>query len=144
VVTKRRCDMTINEMIVESGWFHGTERDWQALSREEQAKLSFQATGCTIAFPTWEAPVDCSHPCCKVARGEQPPMYLVNGTLKDEMHNNWLRFEYRTPKGSNERNHLARLCILVRNKCRELQVWDPWKIPGGWQCIVYTGVGLAK
>jgi hypothetical protein len=56
----RRDDETrsIDAMIAHAGWFPGSERDWQALSRDVRESMSFASTGCLFAYPTWPPPVE--------------------------------------------------------------------------------------
>lgn len=115
-----------------STWYPGTEEAWKALTYEERTALSFAATGCTIAYPTWKAPVDCVHGTCQVQRGEIHPMILVNGQLRAEAESGWLRFATRERK--------ARIFRALRTHCRREKVYDIWKVPGGWAVLVYGGV----
>jgi len=115
-------------------WFKGTEKEWDALSNKEQSKLSLKETGCLFARPTWQMPIDCSHLQCQVARGEKPQIALTEGILYGERECGWLRFL------SEERYQQVKTALLKR--AEELGIYDPWKLPGGWQVIV--GAGLEK
>ena len=128
--------MTINEMISKAGWFKGSEKAWDRLDSQTKKDLSFKHTGCEAAYPTWEK-CDCVHTGCRIRRGEIPPIVLTNGILKYELSNGWLRFN----KDSKEaRDHLARLIRAIRRKAQETGIYDPWKIPGGWQSMVATAI----
>ena len=128
---------TTDDRIRLAGWFSGGEREWQALSHEEREDLAFAGCGCAVAYPTWAGPVDCVHTCCQIRRGEKPPIALTNAILRGEMDRGWLRFGKESRDG---RRRLAALIRAIRSKCRETQVYDPWKLPGGWQAIVAIGV----
>ena len=113
-----------------STWYSGTEREWQAIPIKERDALSFKATGCTIAYPTWKAPVECVHGPCRVRRGEMKPIRLVNGTLRYERESGWLRFV-------EDRAKLARIYRAVRKVARGNGSYDAWS---AWGAIVYGGV----
>ena len=114
-----------------STWYAGREIEWNRLPLSEREIIAFKATGCLIAYPTWESPVDCVHGKCQVRRGERKPITLVNGALMYERESGWLRF-------SNDRDALAQLYRGVRKAARETGVYDIWAL--GWQNIVYTGI----
>jgi hypothetical protein len=69
--------MTLDERIEHAGWFPGSDADWRALPIEQRDELAFKATGCAVAYATWEAPVDCMHVTCQIRRGEKPQIALV-------------------------------------------------------------------
>ena len=133
---KNRAYMTLNEMIQDAGWFPGSEKDWQALSREERSGLSFAATGCLTAYPTWKD-VHCVHVDCRVKRGEVKPICITNHYLIAEKYN-WLRFILDTPEG---RSKVARIFRNARCKARETAEYNPWN-GGGWAGFVYGGLDL--
>ena len=116
-----------------STWYKGTEAEWQRLPMEERENLAFTATGCEVAYPTWESPVDCVHGGCQVRRGEVKPIRRVNGALRYERESGWLRFQ-------TDRKVLATLYRHLRNEARRQQVWDIWKLD--WQAVVYTGISV--
>lgn len=130
---KTRHEMTINEMIADSGWFKGTEKDWKQLPLAEREELAFAATGCMVAYATWEAPVNCSHIGCRIRRGELPKIALTNSTLRGEYSNGWLRF-------IEDRAKVARIFRAIRKAARETGIYDPWKLPNGWQTMVFSGI----
>jgi len=113
-----------------STWYQGTEREWQSLPMTEREHLAFEATGCAIAYPTWEAPVDCVHTGCQVLRGELPKIALVNTVLRAERNNGWLR--------DCSRDYCAKLFRHVRGEARRTGVYDAWEL--AWAPIVYGGV----
>lgn len=118
-----------------SDWYTGTKREWQHMSSEEREDASFAATGCEVAYPTWESPVDCCHTTCRIRRGELPKIALTNAMLQSEIYHGWLQNQTKTANG---RARLARLCIAVRKAARETGQYDIWQL--GWQAIVYTGI----
>lgn len=117
-----------------SQWFPGSEDEWRALPWKERYDLSFKATGCQVAYPTWTAPVDCVHTHCLVRRGEKPPIYITNCALRAEARGSWLRFL--------NRKRLAYIYRAVRAAARKSGIYDPWEIPGGWQVMVFGGLGV--
>ena len=123
-------DEELNDVIKKNGWFDGTMRDWDRTPNREE--IAFKATGCLCAFPTWPAPVNCVHVDCMVRRGELPKIAITNRVLRAE-YNNYFRFALQSKAG---RAHLARLFLEVRRLARATGIYDPWKIPGGWQSIV--------
>ena len=125
---------TINEMILDAGWFHGTEKEWQALPRTDREAMAFKATRCLIAYPTWQPPVDCVHTCCQVERGELPRIAITNRKLRAEL-TNWFRFHLDSRSG---RQHIARIFRAMRKAARETGEYDPWKL--SWATIVYGGI----
>ncbi len=122
-----------------SNWYDGDRSDWEKLPMVERDKLSFKGTGCSVAFPTWEAPVDCVHDRCQVLRGEKKPISLVNGSLRCEMSNGWLRFVDRNDR--TKRKALAMTLRTVRNQYFKTGETDIWKM---WSVIVGTGIGAAR
>ena len=130
-------DLTINEKIGKAGWYPGNQAMWDALPWEDRENLSFAATGCEVAYPTWAVPVNCVHTGCRIRRGEIPLIVLTNSILLSEIHSGWLRFHAKDKHG---RIRLARLCFAVRNAARQTGIYDPWRLPGGWQAIVFTGI----
>lgn len=112
-----------------STWYAGTEAQWQALSSEERERLAFEATQCEVAYPTWEAPVDCLHSGCRYRRGEVTRADLVNGALRGEREYGWLRF--------CSRERAAQVYRTVRAECRRLNTTDIWQC---WQVLVYGAV----
>lgn len=123
-------DEILNDRIKANGWFDGTMTDWERTPDREE--IAFKATGCLIAFPTWEAPVNCVHVDCMVRREELPPIAITNRVLLAE-YGNYFRHALQSKAG---RAHLARLFLAIRNRARETGIYDPWKLPGGWQGIV--------
>lgn len=125
---------SVNQRIREAGWFRGTERDWQELSQEERERLSFEATGCEVAYPTW--PVngnsECRHLGCRIRRGELPKIALTNGVLRAEYDSGWLRFL--------PREQAARVFRSIRKRAMATGIYDPWKMEGGWQVMVHAGI----
>jgi hypothetical protein len=126
-------ELTIAERIQLAGWWKGTEREWQALTMPEREAIAFAATGCRVAYPTWEAPVDCCHVECRIARGEQPKIALTNAVLRGEAESGWLRFTKQ-----EDRKRLAKIFRAYRKAARETGVYDPWKI--GWQGMVFPAI----
>lgn len=135
VKTKKRWeDQSINERIAEIGWFDGDENDWYKIPMKERETLAFNATGCEVAFPTWEPPVDCVHIGCRARRGEVPKICILNHGLNAEL-TNWLRFHLESKKG---RIYLAHLFRGMRAEARRTGIYDPWKL--SWQTIVFGGI----
>jgi hypothetical protein len=130
---KERSEMTIAELIVDAGWWLGTEAEWRALPLEQREEIAFIRTGCRIAYPTWERPVDCVHTECQIRRGELPKIALTNRILLSEASTGWLRFMREENRG-----RLAKVFRAYRKAARETGVYDPWKI--GWQLMVYSAV----
>lgn len=129
---KQEWELTIPERIVRAGWWKGTLESFYDLPTKEREKIAFEATGCEVAAPTWEAPVDCCHVGCQIRRGEKHPVYATNCILRGEAYRGWLRFADRTAKAKTFR--------AVRKACKATGIFDPWELPGGWQALVYTGV----
>ena len=128
-----REEMTIAELIRDSGWWLDTEAAWQALPMEQREKIAFERTGCAIAYPTWERPVDCLHTRCQILRGELPKIALTNRILRAEAESGWLRF-------IEDRNQLARIFRAYRKAARDTGEYDPWKI--SWAGLVYSGISI--
>lgn len=133
--SRDRSEMTIPELIADSGWWPGTEADWRALPLRQREEIAFARTGCRVAYPTWERSVDCVHTECQILRGELPKIALTNRVLRAESYNGWLRFMRR-----ENRKQLARVFLTIRKTARESGVYDPWTMRGGWQVIVFSGV----
>lgn len=112
-----------------STWFKGSESEWQALPISERDKISFASTGCSVAYPTWDAPVDCVHAKCQMLRGEIKPIVVINWAIRAEREN-WLR-------GVTDRRKLARIIRAIRNECVRQQTTDIWV---AWPVIVYGGI----
>ena len=129
---KARWEMSMDELIADAGWFHGTQREWELIPYEERKLTAFRATGCLIAYATWTAPVECYHPDCQIARGEKPAIYKAECVIEGE-RSNWLRFL------SEEKYQHIRSVLLA--ECERLNIYNPWQLPGGWQAFV--GCGLA-
>lgn len=129
-------ELTIQERIDRAGWFQGTMEKWQALPREEKQRIAFAATGCQVASPSWQMPVECSHITCVIARGDKPPIALVNSQLRGEK-TNWLRFILQE-QGAVGRRKVAAIFRHCRAQARETGVMDIWK--NGWQAIVFPAV----
>lgn len=70
---------------------------------------------------------------CKIRRGELPKIAGTNQTLRHEASSGWLRF-------ITDRKRLAVIFRAIRSAARRTGVYDPWKIPGGWQVMVYSGI----
>ena len=136
--TKQDWELTIEERIERAGWFHGSERDWQSLPLAERDRLAFAATGCAVAYCTWQAPVNGCHIGCRVMRGEIPAICQMNHALLAEK-GNWLRGLTESKAG---RKRLAAMFRAFRKQARATGVYDPWKI--GWQAIVYGGLEVAS
>ena len=126
-------EQTLNNRIQVNGWFDGTMTDWERLPMGEREEIAFKATGCAVAYPTWEAPCNCFHTSCRVRRGELPPIAITNSVLRSELDNGYLRFAKQSKAG---RAHLARLILAIRRRARETGVYDPWDMKGGWQDMV--------
>jgi hypothetical protein len=126
-----------NDRIRRAGWFDGDERSWQALPMAEREDIAFHATGCAVAYPTWEGPVDCVHTGCQIRRGEIPAIALTNRILRSEAQSGWLRF---LPDSRDGRIKLARIYRAIRSQAIETGIYDPWKIPGAWQVMVSSAV----
>jgi hypothetical protein len=132
-IAKPRHTMSISELIADSGWFKGTEQDWRALPLAERDRLAFVATGCEVAYATWEAPTHCCHITCRIHRGELPPIALTNSALRGERSSGWLRF-------IEDRSKVARIFRAVRKAAMQTGIYDPWKLPGGWHTMVHAGI----
>lgn len=134
-VAKPRSEMSIAELIQDSGWWLGTEKEWQALPMEKREEIAFLRTGCAVAYPTWERPVDCVHTRCQILRGELPKIALTNQILRAEAESGWLRFLKQ-----EDRKQLAQVFRVYRKLARESGVYDPWKL--SWAGLVYSGISL--
>jgi hypothetical protein len=132
--SKQRHMMTLNEMFASSGWFPGTPSDWEALQLAEREELSFAATGCVVAWPSWEMPVDCYHLRCRIRRGELPRIAETNSILRAEHQNGWLRF-------IEDRSKVARIFRTYRRHARATGIYDPWKLGG--MGLVFAGIELS-
>jgi hypothetical protein len=132
---KQRHEMSIAELIQDSGWWLDTEAAWQKLPLAEREAIAFARTGCAVAYPTWQRPVDCVHLECRILRGELPKIALTNAILRGERESGWLRF-------SEDRKQIAKLFRAYRKAARQTGIYDPWKLPGGWQGMVFTAVQL--
>jgi hypothetical protein len=115
-----------------STWFAGSEQDWLSLSQKEKEDIAFAATGCEAAYPTWEPPVDCVHIRCRIRRGELPKIALTNAVLRAEAESGWLH------RASRERKY--QVFRTIRKLAMETGIYDPWKLPGGWQLFVFGGL----
>jgi len=113
--------MSIAELIVDSGWWLGTEREWQALPMAQREEIAFARTGCAIAYPTWQRPVDCVHTRCRILRGELPKIAETNAVLRCERESGWLRF-------IQDRRDVARIFRAYRKAARQSGQYDPWKL----------------
>ncbi len=129
--SKPRHMMTCDEMIAASGWFSGTLEDWNALPPAEREKRSYAATGCLVAYPTWELLVNCHHLNCRIRRGEPPRIAETNSILRYERSSGWLRF-------ITDRSKVARIFRPYRKRARETGIYDPWK--AGWLGLVLGGI----
>jgi hypothetical protein len=127
--TKKRCEMSIAEMIVDAGLWLDGEPAWRALSLTRREQIAFERTACKFAYPTWETPVNCAHLDCRIARGELPKIAKTNSILRAEMGSGWLRF-------IEDRQRLARIVRAYRKAAHETGVYDPWDI--GWQDMVFA------
>ena len=138
-VDKQYWELTIEERIIEAGWFPGGEREWQALSMQERADLAFSATGCEVAYPTWKAPVDCVHVTCQIRRGELPKIALLNHELRSQAEN-WWRFigreSGRGTRSQQGRDTLAKMYRHYRKLAMERKEYDLWNLGG-------VGIALA-
>lgn len=128
---------TTDDRIRQAGWFPGTERDWQALDHETRKDLAFAGCGCEVAYATWSGPVDCVHTGCQIRRGEIKPLIMTNRILRYEIERGWLRFGKESTEG---RRNLGRLVRAIRRQALATGVYDPWKMPGGWQALVGTAL----
>lgn len=131
-LAKSRDEMTIAELIVDSGWWLGTEKDWQALPLAKREEIAFTRTGCAVAYPTWQRPVDCVHTHCQILRYELPKIALTNRILRSEAESGWLRFLKQ-----ENRKQLAAIFRAYRKAARESGEYNPWRI--GWELMVYGG-----
>lgn len=132
---KDRSEMSIPELIADSGWWLGTEAEWRALPLRQREEIAFVRTGCRVAYPTWERPADCVHTECLIRRGELPQIALTNRILRAESECGWLRFMRQ-----ENRNRLAKVFRAIRKTARKQGEFDPWKMRGGWQVLVYSAV----
>lgn len=131
--TKLRHEMSIAELVIDSGWWLDTEAAWKRLPMEQREQIAFIRTGCAVAYPTWERPVDCCHTECRILRGELPKIALTNVILRNEASSGWLRF-----LKTENRKRLAAIFRVYRKAARETGIYDPWKI--GWQGMVLPAV----
>src|SRR5258708_32364112 len=118
-------------MIQAGGWTR--KQRGNAYRCQNVNKIAFERTGCRVAYPTWQRPVDCCHIECRIARHELPKIALTNAVLRGESHSGWLRF-LRT----ENRPRLAAIFRAYRKAARETGVYDPWKI--GWQGMVFPAI----
>lgn len=128
---KPRHEMSLDEMIRDSGWFQGTAEDWQELPADEREKMAFDATGCAVAFATWAAPVNCVHLRCRILRGELPKIAETNAILRMERADGWLRF-------MEDRSEIARIFRYYRKAARATGIYDPWKLD--WKTMVCSSL----
>ncbi len=127
----------LNAAIRKAGWFDGDQAEWDALPYAAKLDMAFAATGCEVAYPTWAKPVNCWHTTCQIRRGELPAIVETNRVLRNEMENGWLRFHKDSQTG---RDRLARLCMAIRKEAGKQGIYNPWKLAGGWQAMVYEAV----
>lgn len=131
---KAEWELTIEERIQRAGWFKGGEKEWQALPMKEREDLAFTATGCEVAYCTWQAPVDCVHVCCQIRRGELPKIAELNHTMRHEAESGWWRFigreSGRGERSQQGRKTLAMLYRFYRQRARTTGQYDLWKLGG--------------
>lgn len=130
---KERSEMTLAELIKDSNWWLGTEKEWQAIPLAEREEIAFIRTGCLYAYPTWQRPVDCVHTQCCIRRGELPAIVLTNRILRSEAESGWLRF-----LANEDRSKLAHIFRVYRKAARAQRIYDPWKLD--WQLMVVAGI----
>lgn len=118
----RSSESNINERIRRAGWFQGTKRDWQKLSIAKREEIAFEATGCEVAYPSWEKPVDCVHGASRVRRGELPPIALTEAILDAERASGFLGF-------IDEANYRKIRAAFIA-EAKETGVYDPWRLAG--------------
>jgi hypothetical protein len=124
--------MTDDELIQRGGWWKGTKREWQELTYQERQDIAFAATGCEVAYPSWEAPVECSHILCQIRRGEKPKIAFTEAVLNSERESGWLRF---MPE-----KKFQRLRKAVLQAAEATGIYNPWEIPDGWKVMVFGGI----
>ncbi len=123
---------TIPELSYTGYWgFPGSENQWRELSAEQREQWSFAHTGCLVAFPSWEPPVNCLHTSCRIARHELPAIAETNSILRGEKYDGWLRF--------TDRPTLAKIFRAYRKAARETGIYDPWKLD--YRLMVSAAVG---
>jgi diadenosine tetraphosphatase ApaH/serine/threonine PP2A family protein phosphatase len=112
-------------------WETGGREVWQRIPLAAREEDAFVHCGCLYAAPTWGIPVHCLHLECKLRRGEITPADKLRAILTSE-RDNWLR-------GVSDEvfERLYAGCLRVAQETGE---YDPWKLPGGWMGIVYTGL----
>lgn len=130
-MAKNRSEMSIAELIADSGWWTEGESGWQALSLAERERIALERTGCKYAYPTWELPVNCIHLRCRIGRGELPKIAETNCLLRAEATSGWLRF-------IDDRQKLARIYRAYRRLARQSGVYDPWQL--SWAGLVFPAV----
>lgn len=119
---------TLDDLITAAGWFHGDMADWRALDAQEQSRQAFAATGCLLAYPTWNAPCHCLHMGCRIARGERLPIHSLNSQIRAECsRGGWLE---SMTHGKRNRANLARFIRTVRHAAREHGNYDYWQLTG--------------
>lgn len=106
-----------------SNWWSGTEREWECMALSEREPIAFACTGCLYAWPRWEAPVNCVHTKCRIARGEIKPISMLNNIMRHEASNGWWRF-------IEDRNQLARMYRHYRREARRTGEYNLWKLGG--------------
>jgi len=121
-------------LINKGGWWKGTEKEWYALPTEEREALALKATGCLYAFPSWPSwkPVKCVHIRCQIQRGEKQLIDLTEGILAGERDQGYLRFL--------EENEYQKIRTVMLKAAEETGIYDPWKIPGGWQVFLMSAI----
>ena len=68
-----------------------TETDWQRLPWPDREARAWTRTGCTVAYPTWPAPVDCVHPSCHwYALRQQGRTTLADQLERNAKAQDWL------------------------------------------------------
>ena len=116
-----------------SAWYPGTRRTWDDLPLGKHKDIAFSATGCEVAWPTWDAPVDCVHVGCRIRRGELPPIARLNSGLRAEHEYGWLRFL--------DRDEAAKVFRHVRKTAKKTGCYDLWE---QWGVLVGAGISGAR
>ena len=126
-----------------AGWlaeWSEAQAKWKALPLAEREPIAFATCGCETAWPSWWMRpdgtirrVDCYHIDCQIKRGEKLPIDRTKGILAYERSSGWLRFMDEVA--------YQKLRDAVLAAAEKTGIYSPWEMPGGWQAMVFSGIG---